>query len=96
MNLLKINKNKEIEFLVDDDKNVSVSDLNKEDLYKILNHIYEQKDYYDMDDIDDIIALCPNPVMREISNIIKTEIENFMKQSDNIHKELDSEFTPMN
>lgn len=49
-----------------------------------------------MDDIDDIIALCPNPVMREISNIIKTEIENFMKQSDNIHKELDSEFTPMN
>lgn len=89
MKVLKIENNHGYYIL--DGNQYEIIDINKDNIFKLLNIIYDNEDIT-LDRIDD-----KNQILNEAEKIIFEGIfeylNNFIKQKENIKKEIDDEFS---
>ncbi|MFI3685654.1 hypothetical protein VBG40_10645 [Vagococcus fluvialis] len=94
MRVLEINDGKS-NFLVGD-KLISPESLSRDNLLKILNKIYENRnDSIEIPQIEEIKKI-KNPIEREIVEQIIQKISEFNDNVDNIRQEVESPFPPVN
>lgn len=93
MIILELNEGKS-NFLIED-KYIAPEELSRDDLLKILNKIYEDKD----DSIEipqkEAIEEIKNPIEKEIVQQIIQKIFEFKENVENIRQEVQSQFPPI-
>lgn len=89
MQVLKINNNHG--YYIIEDVEHEIIDINKEDIFKILNSIFENDDItYDK---DDKVSQILNDAERIIYTNVCEYIDNFIEQKESIKSEIDNEFS---
>jgi len=91
MKILEYTDN-EARFNISEAKQVRVLDLSREDLFKIMENIYDDKLFYDMSDIDTIVEAIKNPVEKEITTQIIEKIQEFSEHVDDLKASLSSKY----
>lgn len=79
MDILNINNN-EVQIRVSEEESVSVLDISKEQLFKILDNVYENEEYYNLELVGNELASIKNPVKKVIAEQILDKIQDFKKQ----------------
>lgn len=91
MQALRIDQNKAV-FVISATKTVPVMDLNKEDLFVMLQHIYEDENFYELDDSSSVVSNIKNPVEEEIARQIIQRLVAFSEQVSTLKESMDSKY----
>lgn len=79
-------------FILSDEKKVSVLDIQRNDLFAMMENVYADKRYYELDDVQEMITQIKNPVEREIATQIVEKIKEFAEQVDNLKARLIAQY----
>lgn len=79
-------------FVLDNDEKEPVLEITRDNLFKMMENVYSNKDFYDMEDSSLIISEMKNPIEKEIANQIVNKIKEFQGQVDNIKARLDAQY----
>lgn len=79
-------------FVLDKDEKEPVLEITRDNLFKMMENVYSNKDFYDMEDSSLIISEMKNPIEKEIANQIVNKIKEFQGQVDNIKARLDAQY----
>lgn len=79
-------------FNLNETKQVPVLDIKKEDLFSLMERIYNNKDYYDINTSEGDLSLVKNPVEKEVARQIISKIKEFREQVDGLKSQLNDKY----
>lgn len=91
MKLLELTK-ASLSFNIDETRQVPVLDIKKEDLFSIMEKVYNDKNYYDISMSQNVLSQVKNPVERDVANQILSKIKEFTNQVDGLKSQLNDKY----
>ena len=91
MKLLELTK-ASLSFNIDETRQVPVLDIKKEDLFSIMEKVYNDKNYYDISMSQNVLSQVKNPVERDVANQILSKIKEFTNQVDWLKSQLNDKY----
>lgn len=92
MQLLEVKSNtQDILFNISEDKQKSVKDLDREDLFKMMNALYENPEYYTFVEEQDLDVL-NNDLVKEMAKQIQKELKDFHSNASFLRGQIEGAF----
>lgn len=91
MKILELNKDKYF-FILDENTKIPILEISRDDLFKIMNQVYEDKKYYDIENSLASIDEIKNPIEREVAKQLLEKMKEFESQVDSIKTRLDAQY----
>lgn len=79
-------------FNLEGDSQVLVMDIEKDNLYAMMELVYKNPTYYDFDDASDVLEQIKNPVEEVIATQIIKKISDFSKEVGELKARLDAQY----